>query len=84
MSVLVASGWVRPMANQMPTPLTVPKTPVMSEEEAGVALELVHPVLAALAERLALGDRQEEASANGELGDHDMEDRDDGDHRTAA
>ncbi len=28
MRVLVASGWVRPMANQMPTPETVPKTPV--------------------------------------------------------
>ncbi len=28
MSVLVASGCVRPMANQMPTPEMVPKTPV--------------------------------------------------------
>ena len=30
--VLVASGWVSPMANQMPTPETVPNTPVRTRK----------------------------------------------------
>ena len=54
------------------------------EEEAGVVLQLREPVGAAFAEGFALGHGEEEASANGELGDHDVEDRDDGDDRTAA
>jgi len=49
-----------------------------------VILQLREPVGAAFAEGFALGHREEDTSANGELGDHDVEDGDDGDDCAAA
>jgi len=53
------------------------------EKEARVALKLLHPVLAALAQRFALGHEEPEAPADGELGNHDMEDGDHADDPSA-
>jgi hypothetical protein len=75
------------MANQMPTPEMVPKTPVRIRKN----LEWLTS-WASHAERsgvghahgFALGHGQIEAAAHGKLRDHDMEDGDDADHPARA
>ena len=77
-------GMVRPMANQMPTPEMVPKTPVRMRKNLEWPTSSASQSLRAFAQSLALGQRQIESAAHGKLRDHDVEDGDDADHPARA
>ena len=84
MRALVASGFVRPMENQMATPETAPKTPVRMRKNLGVTVQGLAPVVTAFAQGLLFREWKIESAADGEMRDHHVKNGDQPDDPTAA